>query len=55
MTKYPAQQEQKTKSKKKAGYLQHFNLNFFPLIFVQHFTIKIKKEILEFYNYLTLG
>lgn len=28
---------------------------FSPLIFSWHFTIKIKKESLEFYNYLTLG
>lgn len=55
MTKYSAQQEQKNKPKKKPGYLQHFNMHFFPLIFIWHFTIKIKKGSLEFYNYLTLG
>lgn len=47
--------KKKNETKEKARIFTAFQLVFFPLIFFWHFSIKIKKESLELYNYLTLG
>lgn len=49
-------EKKKIQTEVKSRIFTAFHLTFFsPLISSWHFNIKIKKESLKFYNYLTLG